>query len=167
MRTLKGIIFLVFVCFSLLVYPGVENESFYSAIDKYCISILGSNSGQTIGDVVKRLFHLYILAAFVRGFYLIKTGEQINPVFEHNNHWRFGGISTRHNYSNIYRVLEFRESRLNTLPQDLASEEFLQSAWLDGAITMQTSRGVHKSLSFLESKLAGMSPCDGYEYIKQ
>lgn len=167
-RILKASVLLGFSLFTIFVYPkaGQSDEQFFHGITNYLASILGKNWGENIGNIAMIGFYILVLLGFVRGIYFLITWQQKNPVFENNTPWWVEGIKTGSGYGNLYKVMEYRESRLRSLPPDLAASEFLASSWVDGIAQNSNTKGVQKSLSFLDSKLAGMSAADGYEFIK-
>lgn len=167
-RILKASILMGFSIFVLFVYPkvGREDEVFFNGITAYGNSVFGKEWGENFGNIARMGFYILVLAGFIRGIYYIRTYNQKNTMFEDRAPWWVSGEKSPTEYNNLNKVLEFRESRLNMLDYPSATNEYLESSWLDGAISNSNSKGVQKSLEFLESKLAGMSPSDGYEYIK-
>lgn len=162
-RLLKGLVMFGISLAFMFVYPGYANfDDFQANLVKYLTKFLPEPISHLIGALV----FLGVIILFVKGFYYIINCNLVNPIFEGKR------VQGSYDYSlgefrNLDAVMSFRESRLNALPQQEASEEYLKTAALDGLYSNKgVSKGVYKTYEYLDSKLAGMSPADGYEYLK-
>lgn len=79
-------------------------------------------------------------------------------------------VDSPSDYSNINRVIQFREAKMGAMSQQEAAELLTDTAILDqlhGKGVSQYGSNHKRAADFLESKLGAMSQSDGLEFVKR
>lgn len=162
-RLLKGLVMFGTSLGFMFVYPSYSN---FDGFQRDTVKYISGFFPESLAHLSVALIFLSMFVFFIVGFYYIINCNLVNPVFEGKR--ATGGYNySIGQFNNINAVMSFRETRLNTLPQKEASEEYLKTAVLDTLYSNKgMSKGVYKTMEFWDSKLAGMSPSDGYEFLK-
>ncbi len=95
---------------------------------------------------------------FVLGAYMMFTANYSVADLAYN-------INSNGSNNNIQSVLNYRNGIMNTMSNEKASQEYLATSWLDGA--MNTSgTNTKNAVKYLNGKLGTMSNENGLKYIK-
>lgn len=108
---------------------------------------------------------IFMVYAFISGLYRICTFNIINPVFDNVPK---GGVIVKgcDSYSEINRILSYRESKMASMSPERAAELYISSSKIDSLYTgYSNGPETQRALSFMESKLCGMSPERGLDYL--
>jgi hypothetical protein len=171
-RLLKGVL-----------YSGL---SLYYMFHEFGTNWLGSNAkwndlatswAQSNGDValaiVPFLFFVLNIASliyFIKGLYFLRTMhvEKLST-FEMplSELFRTPSCDTEDSeYSNIDKIKKYRDSKMTTMTNEQAAEEYKKTAWLDG-LTSDSGKNTQSVKRYVNSSLAAKSNEQGYQWLKE
>lgn len=76
------------------------------------------------------------------------------------------GVQVNGSLDGIKRFQEYRNSKLNSMSQEQAASEYMQTAWVEG-LGSYRGVGVDRTIDYVNSKLNSMSYDAGYNWVKQ
>jgi len=165
-----------------LIYTGL---SLFFIFHEYGTNSLGSNHkwgdsvsvwAETQSGFVQGASSLFMfvlgfaaLIYLVKGVYFITsahTGK--NPVFENSLREKFSKSCSGFDgdNKNIERIKAYRESKLSTMMNSEAAEEYKSTAWID-SLAANGGKKAQATIRFIDSQLAARSNEDGYNFLKR
>jgi hypothetical protein len=153
--------------FALLnIYFGTDGlVDLKNNINKFMLEFMSKNLANMLSALLCLPIPIYMVYAAVSGTYRIFTFNQYNPVFEENTP---GGVRVKgcDSYTNINRVLSYRESKLSSLNSEKGAELYISSSKIESLYTgYDNGPETLRTLSFIESRLAGMSSDRALNYL--
>ena len=140
-----------------------------TAIEKYIrvwmLGFMDKNLATMFSALVCLPLPIYMVYAAVSGTYRICTFNIYNPVFEENTP---GGVRVKgcDSYTNINRVLSYREFKMCGMSPERAADLYISSSKIESLYTgYNNGLETLRTLSFIESKLCGMSSERGLNYL--
>lgn len=154
-----------------LIYFGVTLMfaiNFNEILDKFWSFLIDNGySNEWLGAVKLLGFPIFIY--FIVGLYFTVTFYlNRNPMFE--NSWKdvlTNGDSIDPNDSAMFgngfrRAMEYRDSKMNTMPNEQASREYAKTTWLDTIANSKDS----PTKRYVDSKLNSMTNESAYKWLK-
>lgn len=136
-----------------------------SHIKNDTLNFLQKNLASIIANLVVIVLGIFMIYCAFSGTYRICTFNIHNRVFDDVPQ---GGVVVKGHsaYTNINRVLSYRESKMSSMSSERAAELYVGSAKLE-SLYSGYSQGpeTQRVLSFIESKLSGMSSDRGLNYL--
>lgn len=136
-----------------------------NSLNVWLTSIIGKDLANIFSPLICLPIPIFMIYAAVSGTYRICTFNRYNPVFEERSP---GGVQVKccDPYPNINRVLSYRESKMAAMNNEQAAELYISNAKIEALyIGYNNGPETKRTLSFIESKLSGMSADRGLNYL--
>jgi hypothetical protein len=164
-RLIKGIVY--FISSIAFAYQFSLDDMLYGAFLGYGIS---NHDAYIALSTTTFVFNLSCVVYAIKGFYYLRTWQFADglPRFEYKGKLRWGTTTgnSQNKYENIERVLQFRESLLGSRTNAEAAQEYARTSWVDGMLS-RGGENTERTRAYIDSKLAGFTNFDGYEWLKQ
>ncbi len=148
------------------IYVGVDGlVDLRNSIKSTLLSYMSENLSIMLSALIVLPISIFMVYAAMSGLYRTFTFHLYHPTFEDNTP---GGVVVKgcDSYSNINRVLSYRESKMCGMSSDKAADLYISSSKIESLYTgYNNGPETQRTLSYIESKLCGMSNDRGLDYL--
>ena len=116
---------------------------------------------------IKGVSLTFLMGALSEEDYAKSPWSRVNWKINLRDAFYSSGNNSNQGYSQIERMIKYRESVFQNMSNEVRAEEYKKSAWLDSYAGMDGSnKNVQGTVKYINSKLANMSNETAYKWIK-
>lgn len=164
-RLIKGLLY-AGLAFAFCMFCNVGYDIYHYFLDSGWTMEASSNARSIFNTV----FGISAIAFIVKGYFFIKTCHlQEVPEFEHDDVWGGWNSSTSVNtgqYSEIGRVMTYRNGLMCGMSNQNAAKEFAATSWVDGMFSRNGNSETERALGYVNGRVAGMSNESALNWLK-